>query len=362
MKIKSLSEIIIPELPSKGSGNYYEDLIFDLYTNEPLLLEARELEKITFPYPSKYPECPFPPSFWHGCNIFGWKYTCGRINGMSPDKLDERWKQYYKERLVPYKNMKELASQLNILKPLFYKEILRPLQSSYLEEMQKKYLSYDIIASLLALGIDPVKFWYAMLWLMDFINDRTDCVFKREKTPFEGLTAILEQLKELHSDELLSPFYDKGELTLKIGSAHRLKITNIDTLRILRNIINEYLAKYKDKKESLEYLKMNDTLMCKEKRETTSYLMKIYLFHKYMAEYIARYNGEKNLRISDLITDAQKEYAENNASIDKELLIGRLLWVVGFDCKGQFYNDNKAVKTALRKFKPKKVEPIFYTY
>ena len=364
MKIKSLSEIIIQELPSKGNGDYSDDLHQNLYTNEPLLLEAHELEKIAFPYPNlnKYPDCPWSSSYWHGCNIFGWKYTCGRINDMSPDKLDKMWKQYYREKLGSNKNMKELTSQLKTLKPLFYEDILRPLQRTYLKDIQERYFSYDIIASLLALGINPVNFWYAILWLMDFINDRTDSVFKYEQTPLEGLTAMLEQLKGLHPDELLSPFYDKGELTLKIGNAHRLEITNVDTLRILGKIINEYLAKYKDKKESLEYLKLNDVLMCKEKKETPSYLMKIYLFHKYMAEYLARYKGERNLRISDLIIDVPKVYAENNASIDKELLISRLLWVFKFDRKGQFYNDNKAVKTALRKFKPKIVEPIFYTY
>lgn len=48
MKIKSLSEIIIQELPSKGNGDYFDDLHLNLYTNEPLLLEAHELEKIAF--------------------------------------------------------------------------------------------------------------------------------------------------------------------------------------------------------------------------------------------------------------------------------------------------------------------------
>lgn len=375
MKIKSLSEIIIQELPSKGNGDYFDDLHLNLYTNEPLLLEAHELEKIAFPYPdlNKYPDCPWSSSYWHGCNIFGWKYTCGRINDMSPDKLDKMWKQYYREKLGSYKNMKELTFQLETLKPLFYENVLRPLQRTYLKDIQERYLSYDIIASLLALDIDPVKFWYAILWLMDFINDRTDCVFKYEQTPLEGLVAMSKQLNELHADDFLS-LYDRGGLTLKIGDAHSLKVTNVDTLRILGKIIDEYLAKYKDKEESLEYMELinrrcayedissDNIFEWKEKRETPSDLMRIYLFHKYMAEYLSRYKGERNLRISDLITDVPKVYAENNASIDKELLISRLLWVFKFDRKGQFYNDNKAVKTALRKFKPKTVEPIFYTY
>ena len=370
MKINNLSEIVIPDLTIKmGSGDYFNDLPSGLYTNEQLLSEAHKMEKIAFPFPKDEIEYLGIFNSWHGCNVFGWRYSFGHINGCSLKKEKQLRRQYYSEK--GYKR-EELRRQYKAIEIDFTNERLRPLQNEHLKNIQKKFLSYEIIASLLALDIDPIKFWYAMLWLMDFIEDRTNDVSKCEQTPFEGFSAMLKRLRKLYDEEDNENCkYDSGELTLKVGDERKLKITNVDTLRILGKIIDEYLDKYQKANGTMEYIELHSyrctsfekLLVLEKEKKGNSHLMKIYLFHKYMKEYLKRYKGKRNLRVVDYIENAPKEYANNKASVDKELLISRLAWVVGFVVdKECYYIDNKAIKSTLRKFRPIKVMPHYYEY
>lgn len=399
MKIKNLSEIVLPDLPVKGKGIYWDDLPLGLYAHEPLLSEAHEMEKIAFPFPKDEMEnlCILNP--WHGCNVFGWRYSFGHINGCSLEKEHQLRRQYY--RKMGYQR-EELKRQYKAIEVDFCNEVLRPVQNDYLKNVQKKFLSYDIIASLLALGIEPIKFWYAMLWLMDFVNDRTNDILKYKKAPLQDFSDLLEQLKplckvlekqkrleeelsqqkQLDEDSLLalsktkkSYLTYKVELTLKVGEHKKIKVTTVDTLRILGKMIDEYLNRYKKVENTMEYIELNncpceyeDTSSdiifdWKEKRENASYLMKIYLFKKYMGKYLEKIKGKGHLCVTDIIEDAPKEYANIKVSINKELLISRLACVIGFVAdEKKYWNDRKAISFVLRKFKPTLVIANFYEY
>ncbi len=382
----SVKDVVIPELPFRGDISIFENVNIDLFTDEPLLEEAYNMEKIAFPYPElrPYEYCPWSRSNWNGCNIFGFRYTHGLINGLSSTKQGKMWAAFFKEKMqitdvkeITEIKQKEFKRHYLEWKLEFQKNRLKPIQDEFVQKMKKEYLSPEIIASLVVFKIDPVKFWYVILWLVDFIHDRTTNIVEYEQTPLESFDRMVEQLNMLSGDFWKN---EKGRLTLKVGDQKTIQITNVKTLKILGEVIFEYTKRYREIKysdEDMIYGKVPDTYMKQyskleggytykdvfcPKVTDSSYLMKIFLFHEYMKKYLEKYNGKAGLCVSDLISDVPSKYKHNKVLINKELLISRLICVVGYGDKKSFYDDPKAIHSRLRKFRPTSLTKNEYCY
>ena len=384
--IKNINVLDFSKLP-EHKGRFISMPDGSPYMKEPLLAEAHRMSSIAFPFP-KSDEVSFYANDWLGCDIFGTRYTSGRINGLSDRQYDALKDKFCLEPLrekypdISSRQADRKAFKEDLKKSLvhFHYDVLKPIEDKYLNDMRDRFMSVDIIASLLALNIDPVLFWYALLWLKDFIDDRTDSVIEYEDTPLESFEQMIMQLQNV-TDVLgaSQEDYDKwldaslndeavegvtnGELTLKVDGMRKITVTNPVTLRILGKALSDYVEKYKDAEGTDEYYALhnlqetksdddstNNPLFPKTKKLYVPYLTKIFLFHKYMKEYLSEYSGERNLSVSDVITETEGREGNSIASVDKEWLISRLVWVIGYGDRKRYYDNPKGAKDALKGF------------
>lgn len=384
--IKNIGELNFSKLPehkSKGLAILDEGL----YTNEPLLEEAHRMSLIAFPVPTSE-DCAVMASDWYGCDVFGNRYTRGAMNGLTAkhyNALKEKFcfeplKDKYPDKESKEKDFDAYLKDLGKSLEYFHYDILKPIEDKYLEGLRERFESNDIIASLLALNINPVLFWYALIWLKDFIDDKTDGAIEYEDTPQESfeqmglqlslITDVMAPSKEQWDKRLEASVHDdvvenvvNGELTLKVDGFKKLTISNPVTLRLLGRIVTEFVEKYKNADGTDEYYVLHNLRMARNENDHTNNpilpqskvlyvpaLTKLFLFHKYLKTYLSTYSGDKNLCISDVITDVDGAEGNKAASVDKEWLISRLAWVVGYGDKKRFYDNPRGVKDALKGF------------
>jgi hypothetical protein len=400
-KIKNIDALDFSRLPEHKSrlismpdGSPYKD--------EPLLSEAHRMSNLAFPVPAGNYDNPCAYD-WFGCDIFGTRYTNGRINGLSGRQFDalkdkfclDPLREKYPDHASREADPKAYKKDLKLSIEHFHYDILKPIEDKDLGDMLERFKSVEIIASLLALNIDPVLFWYALVWLKDFIDDKTDSAIEYEDTPLESFEQMVMQLQSI-TDVLgaSQEDYDKwldasasgetvegvtnGELTLKVDGMRKMTVSNPVTLRILGQALSDYVEKYSDSVGTDEYYALHNLrearneddrtdspLFPKAKKLYVPYLTKIFLFHKYMKAYLADYSGEKNLSVSDVITGTQGREGNSVASVDKEWLISRLVWVIGYGDKKRFYDNPKGVKDALKGFNDSIVRKLYsndYSY
>lgn len=360
------------------------------------------MSNLAFPIPAGDYDNPCAYD-WFGCDIFGTRYTNGRINGLSGRQFDalkdkfclDPLREKYPDHASREADPKAYKKDLKLSIEHFHYDILKPIEEKYLGDMLERFKSIDIIASLLALNIDPVQFWYTVIWLKDFIDDKADSAIEYEDTPLESSEQMIMQLQSI-TDVLgaSQEDYDKwldasasgetvegvtnGELTLKVDGMRKMTVSNPITLRILGQALSDYVEKYSDSVGTDEYYALHNLrearneddrtdnpLFPKAKKLYVPYLTKIFLFHKYMKAYLADYSGERNLSVSDVITGTEGSEGNSVASVDKEWLISRLVWVIGYGDKKRFYDNPKGVKDALKGFNDSIVRKLYsndYSY
>lgn len=395
--ISYISDLRFEDLKWREHGNALTLPIPDSFRNDPLLEDAHKMSQIAFPYPKDDSDLYYYCSDWYGCDIFGNRYTLGLINSLSHEEFKKLKYDYCLSRLADkypndgYKRVAKeiLRKELRLLTEDFHKEVLKPIQDKYIKGLQERYLSIDIIASLLAMNIDPVIFWYAVLWLKDYVDAKTENVIEYEDTPlesFDNLSILLNSVtdSEYASSEQKMRWFNASEnnervldnvngiLTLKVGLFKKVTVTNPETLRLLGKIISDYTDKYRNRENTEEYAILNslrevqvDTdgnnnpITLETKKRQVSYLTKLFLFHKYMKEFLKEVEGDRNLCVSDVITGMGGAEGNKLASIDKELLICRLAWVIDYVRKDKFYDNPKAIKDALKGFNEANLNKLY---
>ena len=369
--IANIKNVKIAELPQyKTKGIHLVD--DNLFEDEPLLSEAHRMSEIACPVPSSNEAAS--TSSWHCCSIFGNRYAHGMMNGLNGRQLEslrdrfcyDSIREKYPTKKSMEKDQKGFIATYKASLQHFCYDVLKPVQDKYLDDMKDRFLSQDIVATMLALDIDIEQFWDALLWLKDFIDDRTDSAIEYYDSPLESYQKMICLLgKVADVDNNLEQEYEpssevKGTLTLKVDGNRKLVVSNPDTLKLLGNILSDYLkaneASGSDGYAILRQIhevyenKGCNHLRLEGKPRQVSYLAKIYLFHTYMSKYLSEYSSKKNLSVADVITEMSGVDAGKLVSVDKELLISRLVWVVGYGDKKRFCDNPRAVKDALKGF------------
>lgn len=261
-----------------------------------------------------------------------------------------------------------------------------PKQKEKLEKMWNDYTQPDIIASLLAFDIDPQKFWFALLWIMHYINDKVSDTSKPYESPTMQIRRFCEAIKsENEAFDFHKNFYNYlngGPPSFKLNletHRHRIAIDNPYVMQIMYNLLMNHIdeaLKTLESKENIsemtkqEIIELLDnffttetkstdgewTYKCNEKKEKINPKERIYLFHKYMKIYLKDKIGILNKNISDFIKDSNDQIQK--VSIDKDWLISRLLCVIGFGEKKQYYDyyHKDYIKTTLHNNNLKKSE------
>lgn len=183
-------------------------------------------------------------------------------------------------------------------------------------EREQKYLaSEEVLDTLKAFNLDYEKFWYLCLGIKDYVEGCTDNAVKSKKTPREELKAMVDELNKLEPSENPS----SGILSLKVGK-HPLKIENPTTLRVINIAIQELLEKYKEDKTVLDAVKVDTN-----DKVTLSPIYKIALFNKYLSWFLKDKKANRKI----------------NASVDKSLLVSRMIFILGISDDESFFDEYK---------------------
>lgn len=326
----------IPELQprEKDDMNYYFGTA-DAYNGEELLSEVFKLSHKIFPNHVVDPDL----SKWHICNIFGYRYTHGfvREKAVDVEKLKRKYFEENKERIEERKkSVDDMTCPYLYKQPLYAKidqeeetefhyTCLKSLQDKELSNIKEKFLRYDIIATLKAMNIDVIKFWYVFLWIRDLVLSKTNHVDKMTDSVKEELNNLTEQIKIVIEDEKKSHSFslDLKANNRRIGQG----IKNKYTLELIKRLIENHLKSYDRTEYSTDICELNSRTAL-EKDQDRAVTHKLFLFHKYMKVYLENKGGKKNCHIGDILPEiADTKVGKNEcASIDKEWLIARLCW------------------------------------
>ena len=367
---EEIVNIKIHEIPPREHDDIYE--LKNSYFKEPLLLEVYEAVKRIAPLPHD-PMIDIWISDWHYCNIFGYRYTHGYIGVYSDDAFWEKYRLYCKRRYEEiYGNKFDIKDSYSREKmtSLMEKEMVRyeyecqkQQQDIILDTIKNKFLRYDIISSILAFGINPEKFWYVFIWVMDYVNTKTKYVYEKADLPLIELEKLVDFVENAKSKRGYHYFGDL-QLTSSIGKDRTLKITNPHTIELMSKLIKRYLETYDKSEYSEDWCELHHTYIkkthpdpwCPPDTTNLKQTYQLYLFHKYMNKYLEDKKGKKNCIVGDFISELKdtKIGKTEKVSIDKLWLISRLAYIAGFGIKEELYDiTNKArLKDKLKKFNP----------
>lgn len=381
MKPIKSKQIIINEIPYRENvDNIYYSEYDDVKKPAELYNMVRIIKKVNIKpvknsdYIKMEPDCDYT-------NIFAYRYTHGLLlNSKIRKSIDE---EYYKEKcLIPFrekykldeltlkqlkgKEKKALFNELKKAKNIFFREFYKPKQNECLEIFKKKYLNnIDLIASLVFRGIDIMGFWYVILFIWDYIETIDPNPCQNYNTPRESFEKVLDLLNKITDDN----FYElKPVFTLKVKNNTTVKMEAINTLNMLKGQIEHILKTNNCELDvRLERLKRQPTLddvfaddlsdlsVCKKQPKQ----YKIYLFREFLMGYLEQYESkEKKIPIEEIVQDYVVKDGDKLVSVDKELIIARLLYVVGYINETKLRNtvkDNKFIKSGLKGINSEKI-------
>ena len=219
------------------------------------------------------------------------------------------------------------------------------------ERLLKYETSTEVQDTLKAFGLDREKFWYLCLLIKDYVEDKTIDAIVDNPTHREELTSLAFEIDRLKPKRWADLFLTegKGQLILKIGK-HPLIIENGHTLALIKVAIEEYLDRNQDNTILLDSAPVDF-----EKRKTYADGYRIFLFDKYLSWFLQRFKADKNTHSS-----AGNSFA---VSIDKKLLISRMLFILGITDDEAYYEEfkenssskNDKLKNTLKNYRDVKI-------
>lgn len=365
-------KIDIPEIEKRNNDDVYE--LNDSYHGEELLSEVHDLTLKVLPYPKDIVEF-VPISNWHLCNIFGYRYTHGLIGDVKTD-IYSLLKIYIEDKLG--KSMNSIPERVKIIKKYnneFHYTILKSKQDEILEKIKEKYLNYDIIATLKAFDIDPVKFWYVFLWVRDYVYTNTVYIAENANIPLEELRNFVKIVKANMEENGLF-FY--GDLILNSKSDKPYTLKNVHSIELIAELIERFLDNYNKDGYSEDWLKLHssyvkncspDNVLTPPVESQPKQTDQLFLFNKCMRLYLDGRNGMRHLSVGDVLSELKdnKDVKAEGVSVDKSWLISRLACIADFAYEKDLYDFGKKenLKNKLKRFnasKFKKYHPMIYKY
>lgn len=373
-KIK-LSEYKIEELPFCKEDDPNVHPYNDYYSNVDLLRLVYKMSHIILKRPEKTYADAYIPSDWHICHQFAFFYNHGQL--LNDEIFIKR---------IPYEVKFEIANSLGKNIESQKREIidyiikyrselcnkyLKPQQDAYLASYRERFFKPEIIASICAFNINVDQFWYMFLFTLDYIYQITTHVTEYYPTAIESFDELYTITSEIPKDDPRDCSIIDASITLKYGK-RKLLIENSETIRLIGNIIHSFCEKHRDRYDednnwySEEWSALNQR---KEKKRMTIEQMfgidefndwksiktytRLYYFRKFMKAFFEDIKGSRHHAIDEFIEDAGKK-ATYFASVDVELLIGRLAWAANYLSVKEMPDDKDYIKSILKKFKPDK--------
>lgn len=119
--------------------------------------------------------------------------------------------------------------------------------SDTLDKMKERYLSNkELLDMLKVYHIDPVKFWYLLLFINDYAEDGTINAKTLQPSILDDISKLLEHIKSMNIELKYSSFNlaeseKKGSISISIGGRKKQLIENCGTIAFIGFAINSYL-------------------------------------------------------------------------------------------------------------------------
>ena len=194
------------------------------------------------------------------------------------------------------------------------------------------YESPDVQDTLRAFGLDSSKFWYLCLFIKWRVDGECKTAFVFPKSGLEQLESLANKLKKLSPEK-------SANLQFKIDGSKTINVDNGFALAALCDALINYLPEIANEK----CLSPNSYGLDEIEKVDMSIRTKIYLYHKYLSEFVKPLEAIKGIY----------------ASKDKSLLISRMIYIFSVCDDPKLYTDlnekgNKQnqLKGYLSRYKP----------
>ena len=216
------------------------------------------------------------------------------------------------------------------------------IKASYLSKYEK---NADIQNALMAFGIDKEKFWYLCVCIKDYLNGFARKGRKRKSTPREELTKLVAKKDEMQpkacflGKDIFSHYETQknATLTFRLEGERSFSITDPHTI----SLINDALSYVLNESSQISFIHLDSPPQNSAQNETISDIKQFYWFHKYLSFFLEDKVADKEL-CKKLST------AQNYVSVDKWLLISRMIFAIGLSNK-QGLNRMDYLKNYLKK-------------
>lgn len=197
----------------------------------------------------------------------------------------------------------------------------RYLQGEIDVAFKDKYLeSKEVIETLTAFEIDVSKFWYLSLFIKDLVIDKCVNAISSTQTPREQMQELIDRIQEMgwHKDYSSEK---EAVLTLKVEGKQNFKITDSKVILSIGIALSEYVKtiEYGSKLASVA-LDLDSIL---NSRVTIDKTPMFALFTKMMKSFLDPYK-------------AKPPYPK---SLDKMLLISRMIYILGLSDDKRYYDE-----------------------
>ncbi len=206
----------------------------------------------------------------------------------------------------------------------------------------------DIQGTLQELGFDVEKFWYLLLFVLDYSFGSCVDGIKRNDSVIEQLDNFVKAIEDNCKER--KPFgvvFDKRTtLTVKIGNKRKVVVDHHDAIALIV-AATKIMKDQKDFSNLLEYSTVNF-----DERITTSESVQIWQFTKMFQDFFSIYHKQFNKR--------QKK--GSTISLSKIMLISRLILLTKLSTNEKFSSNEDTLKGFIKQYKDKKIKSHNYIY
>lgn len=218
----------------------------------------------------------------------------------------------------------------------------------YGEYMKTSITNDETIQDIIrALGIDPEKFWYLLLFVYDYVMGSTQNTTALKDSPIEEIEKFIEYVEtnELSFDSLRGIEHSKPMvLTIKKDREQKITITNPNTISLIASIC----------KEALPTLPINSLFNNEEAdKEDVSKAMsiKIWLFTAMLRYFFEQYPQFANKRkTGNAITKSTLKF------------ISKLIYFVKLTDNEDYNYDDENLRATLKQYRNYKINTINRIY
>jgi hypothetical protein len=220
-----------------------------------------------------------------------------------------------------------------------------------------KYLqAKEILDTIQALGYDIEKFWYLTLFILDYSTGACLNCFKQNSTPKENIDNLSKRmLQNIESIDLNKSRYadlkSPMRLVLEIDGKHKTVIEDTNSLLYIAAMLTSGLEEFGEN-SNLNYSFTTMNHIIKDGKfefeyDTLSNSILIWHFAKMFIDFF---------ELKPPVKGTSKK--GSLISLNKKLLISRLIYIIGISKNESFYNSDETLKGYLKQYRDLKINTI----